>query len=210
MAPRRFAPRDRPGEGRLGSREGAVDERDGIVELDLEALLVDVFGNESAGDHRRLLASVVEVEACARRGSFFSFMATAASLETWLRAFLGTHGGVAGTVHERRGDALELSAAVNIPPPVVRATEIIPKGKGMAGLAWERNRSVATCNIKTDETGDVRPGAKAVDAQAALAIPVRGADGEVRAVVGIAFLGEREFPDAELQAFEQAAGALPL
>jgi hypothetical protein len=137
-------------------------------------------------------------------------MATAASLETWLRAFLGTHGGVAGTVHERRGDALELSAAVNIPPPVVRATEIIPKGKGMAGLAWERNRSVATCNIKTDETGDVRPGAKAVDAQAALAIPVRGADGEVRAVVGIAFLGEREFPDAELQAFEQAAGALPL
>jgi L-methionine (R)-S-oxide reductase len=98
---------------------------------------------------------------------------------------------------------------VNIPPPVVRATEIIPKGKGMAGLAWERNSAVATCNLKTDQSGDVRPGAKAVDAQAALAIPVRGADGEVRAVVGIAFLGEREFAEEELSAFERAAGALP-
>jgi hypothetical protein len=93
---------------------------------------------------------------------------------------------------------------------VVRATETIPKGKGMAGLAWERNRAVATCNLKTDETGDVRPGAKAVDAQAALAIPVRGADGEVRAVVGIAFLGERDFDEAALERFEQAARALPL
>ncbi|HEY3494923.1 MAG TPA: GAF domain-containing protein [Polyangiaceae bacterium] len=136
-------------------------------------------------------------------------MATPDGLESWLRAFLGAHGGIAGTVHERRGETLALSAAVNIPPPVVRATEIIPKGKGMAGLAWERNSAVATCNLKTDQSGDVRPGAKAVDAQAALAIPVRGADGEVRAVVGIAFLGEREFAAEELSAFERAAGALP-
>jgi L-methionine (R)-S-oxide reductase len=137
-------------------------------------------------------------------------MATDANLEGWLREFLGAHGGIAGTVHERHGETLSLTAAVNIPPPVVRATETIPKGKGMAGLAWERNAPVATCNLKTDQTGDVRPGAKAVDAQAALAIPVRGSDGEVRAVVGIAFLGEREFADTELRAFEQAAGALPL
>jgi hypothetical protein len=136
-------------------------------------------------------------------------MALSPALETWLKSFIGAHGAVAGTVHERDGETLHLRAAVNIPPPVVKVTEIIPKGKGMAGLAWERNRSVATCNIKTDATGDVRPGAKAVDAQAALAIPVRGADGEVRAVVGIAFLGERDFPDAELDQFEKLAAALP-
>jgi L-methionine (R)-S-oxide reductase len=136
-------------------------------------------------------------------------MALSPTLETWLRSFLGAHGAAAGTVHERDGDTLLLRAAVNIPPPVVRVTEMIPKGKGMAGLAWERNRSVATCNIKTDESGDVRPGAKAVDAQAALAIPVRGADGEVRAVVGIAFMGERDFPEAELAEFERLASALP-
>ena len=68
----------------------------------------------------------------------------------------------------------------------------------MAGLAWERNQPVATCNLKTDVSGDVRPGAKAVDAQAALAIPVRDEQGEVRAVVGIAFMGEREFSDEQL------------
>ena len=131
------------------------------------------------------------------------------ALETWLKGFLGEHGGVAGTVHEREGELLRMRAAVNIPPPVVRVTETIPKGKGMAGLAWERQKAVAVCNIKSDQSGDVRPGAKAVDAQAALAIPVRGADGEVRAVVGIAFLGEREFSDDELLHFETLAAAVP-
>src|SRR3954471_6323179 len=113
-------------------------------------------------------------------------MAQDAGLDGWLQGFLGAHGGIAGTVHERQGDLLVLRAAINIPPPVVRATETIARGKGMAGLAWERNRAVATCNLKTDATGDVRPGAKAVDAQGAVAIPVRDEAGEVRAVVGIA------------------------
>jgi L-methionine (R)-S-oxide reductase len=136
-------------------------------------------------------------------------MASDPALETWLKAFLDQHGGIAGTVHERAGDLLQMRAAVNIPPPVVKVTETIPKGKGMAGLAWERNKSVAVCNIKSDQSGDVRPGAKAVDAQAALAIPVRGRDGEVRAVVGIAFLGERDFSDAELADWEALAAAVP-
>ena len=136
-------------------------------------------------------------------------MAMDPALETWLRTFVQAHGGIAGTVHVRADEELLLRAAVNIPPPVIRATETIPKGKGMAGLAWERQRAVAVCNLKTDASGDVRPGAKAVDAQAALAIPVRDEAGDVRAVVGIAFLGERDFTDAELLDFESAALALP-
>jgi hypothetical protein len=107
------------------------------------------------------------------------------------------------------GDVLKMAAAVNIPPPVVRVTETIPRGKGMAGLAWERDEIVATCNLKTDKTGDVRPGAKAVDAQAALAIPVHNDSGGLRAVVGLAFLGERDFSPAELDSFRRAAAALP-
>jgi hypothetical protein len=129
--------------------------------------------------------------------------------ENWLKNFVAAEGGVAGTVHVLEDGVLKLDAALNIPPPVVRATERIPIGKGMAGLAWERNRSVATCNLKTDGTGDVRPGAKAVDAQAALAIPVRDAAGQVRAVVGVAFMGERNFSDDDLTRFEQRASALP-
>lgn len=130
-------------------------------------------------------------------------------LEAWLAAFLTRNGGVAGTVHLRDGEALVLSAAKNIPPKVVEITRTIPRGKGMAGLAWERDATVATCNLKSDTSGDVRPGAKAVDAQAALAIPVRGPDGALRAVVGIAFLGERDFSDDELLHFERLAADLP-
>jgi len=131
------------------------------------------------------------------------------ALEAWLREFLSAHGAIAGTVHLLDGGVLKIAAAVNIPPPVVRATEVIPRGKGMAGLAWERDQIVSTCNLKTDETGDVRPGAKAVDAQAALAIPVRDGAGGLRAVVGIAFRGERDFDESALKAFEAAASALP-
>jgi L-methionine (R)-S-oxide reductase len=129
--------------------------------------------------------------------------------EAWLKTFLSDHGGIAGSVHLLEGDLLKLSSSVNLPPPVVKVTQTIPKGKGMAGLAWERDEVVAVCNLKSDSSGDVRPGAKAVDAQAALAIPVHSPSGGLRAVVGIAFMGERNFSDQELQAFEAAAASLP-
>jgi len=129
------------------------------------------------------------------------------AVDAWLQAFLRDHGGIAGTVHELTGTELVMTSAVNIPPPVIQATQRIPRGKGMAGLAWERNRAVSVCNLATDDSGDVRPAAKAVNAQAAVAIPVR-AEGEVAAVVGIAFLGEREFDDAALARLEAAAATL--
>lgn len=129
--------------------------------------------------------------------------------EAWLKTFLTDHGGIAGTVHLLEGELLKLSSSVNIPPPVVKITETIPKGKGMAGLAWERDEVVSTCNLKSDNSGDVRPGAKAVDAQAAMAIPVRSASGDLRAVVGIAFMNEREFSAEELAVIEAAAASLP-
>lgn len=129
--------------------------------------------------------------------------------EAWLKTFLSDHGGVAGTVHVLQGDLLKLASSVNIPPPVVKVTETIPKGKGMAGLAWERDKVVATCDLQADNSGDVRPGAKAVNAQAALAIPVHAVGGGLRAVVGIAFMAEREFSEQELTAFAAAAASLP-
>lgn len=131
------------------------------------------------------------------------------TFDAWLQRFVSAHGGVAGTVHVRNGDALTLAAALNIPPPVIQKTQVIPRGKGMAGLAWERGRIVSTCDLTTDQTGDVQPGAKAVNAQAAAAIPVHDAAGDLRAVVGIAFLGERDFTAAELEGFARAAAALP-
>lgn len=132
-------------------------------------------------------------------------------LELWLREFIQRHGAVAGTVHRRvQEDELELAAAVNIPPPVIEKTRRIPRGKGMAGLALEREQPVSTCNLKTDSTGDVRPGAKAVDAQGAVALPVSDANGRIHAVVGLAFMDERELGDSDLERFGADAATVPL
>ncbi|MBX3156170.1 MAG: GAF domain-containing protein [Deltaproteobacteria bacterium] len=130
------------------------------------------------------------------------------SINQWLAALLGRHGAVAGTVHVVRGDMLWIAGAVNIPPKVQEVTARIPQGKGMAGIAWERDRPIQTCNLKDDASGNVRPGAKAVDGRAAVAIPVHAADGAVRAVVGLAWLDERELPDAEVAAIAADAASL--
>ena len=92
---------------------------------------------------------------------------------------------------------LTLAAAVNIPPPVMEIVRQVPRGKGMAGLAFEHDEPISTCNIKDDSTGRVRPGAKAVNAQAAVAFPVHDAQGAVRAVVGIAYAENRELKQSE-------------
>lgn len=135
-----------------------------------------------------------------------------AHLESWLESFIRNHGGIAGTVHVLSQDSdpvLSLAAAKNIPPPVVEVTRTIAKGKGMAGLAWERGHAVQTCNLQTDRTGDVRPGAKAVQAQAAVALPVNDEHGKLRAVVGIAFADERELGDEELTRLQADADSVP-
>lgn len=135
---------------------------------------------------------------------------TESPVEQWLTTYIRDHGAVAGTVHVLRGGILELAAAVNIPPKVVEITRTIPKGKGMAGLAWERNAPVSTCNLKSDTSGDVRPGAKAVDANAAVALPVHDGAGEIRGVVGIAFMGERDMDASELERLAQIAEQVPI
>lgn len=133
----------------------------------------------------------------------------APDLDAWLRDFVQRNGGVAGTVHVRGPEQLALAAAMNIPPKVREIVAHIPRGKGMAGLAWERDEPVHTCNLKTDTTGDVRPGARAVDANAAVAIPIHDAGGAFRGVVGIAFLGERDITESELDDLRRQAEALP-
>ncbi len=127
--------------------------------------------------------------------------------QEWLGAALAEAGGCSGTVHRLRDGVLRMTAAVAIPEPVQRVVAEIPHGKGMAGLAWERDQPVETCDLKTDETGDVRPGAKAVDAHAAVAIPVHDGGGGVRAVVGFAFHHEDPLDTRGLMAL---AERLPL
>ena len=132
--------------------------------------------------------------------------------QNWLQEFLVAQGGVAGTVHRHiqseQRTGLELVAAINIPPKVQEIVDWVPPGKGMAGQALVQGVPVQTCNLKDDSSGAVRPGAKAVDAEAAVALPVKTDAGRIEAVVGIAYNHQRSFAAEELSRLQQAASTL--
>ena len=127
---------------------------------------------------------------------------------TWLRDLLARHGAVAGTVHVVRGDHLTITGAVNIPPKVQEVTATIPLGKGMAGLARQHDKPIQTCNLQEDTSGAVKPGAKAVNARAAVALPIHASDGTVRAVIGLAWMDERVLDAPQLAAISSDAASL--
>jgi L-methionine (R)-S-oxide reductase len=129
--------------------------------------------------------------------------------QKWLESLIRELEGVAGTVHVQRDSDLYLTAAHNIPPQVVAVVAHVPHGKGMAGAAQTRKIPVQTCNLQTDSGGDIKPGAKAVNALAAIAAPVLDRDGEVRAVVGIAWDKEGEIGLAEELSLMKRIANLP-
>ena len=124
----------------------------------------------------------------------------------WLRGLLARHDAVAGTVHVVKGDVLVIAAAVNIPPKVQEITATIPLGKVMAGLAWQHDKPIQTCNLKDDNTGAVKPGAKAVDAKAAVALPIHDPSGTIRAIVGLAWKHDNELSSDLLAKISADAG----
>ncbi len=127
----------------------------------------------------------------------------------WLVEVCQRVGASAGTVHRRRDDVLHLTAAWRIPPPVIERTRVIPRGKGMAGLAWQRAAPVTTCDLKSDPTDDIQPGARAVAAGRAAALPVFDGTGGPIAVVGFAFRDRGELDRETLAALAREAHALP-
>lgn len=99
-----------------------------------------------------------------------------------------------GTVHVLGPDGvLHLQAAsAGIPEPVLAIVRAVPVGKGMAGLAVSRREPVSICNIQTDRSGDVRPGACATGMEGAIVVPMlRGV--EAIGALGIANRTERTF-----------------
>ena len=93
----------------------------------------------------------------------------------------------------RDDGALHLVAASSgLPPQIIEIIRTVPVGKGMAGLAAERRQPVTICNIQTDTSGDVRPGARATGMEGAIAVPMLDGD-RVAGVLGIANRTERTF-----------------
>jgi L-methionine (R)-S-oxide reductase len=103
-----------------------------------------------------------------------------------------------GTIHLLGDDgALHLKAAsAGIPQIVLDTVKVVPVGKGMAGLAVERKQPVNACNIQTDTSGNVRPGAKATGLQGSLVVPMLRGD-EAIGALGVANRRERIFTDDE-------------
>jgi len=113
-------------------------------------------------------------------------------------------GADSGTLHTRRGDLLELVASsAGIPEGVLEKIRRIPIGKGMAGLAAERAEPVSTCNLQTDTTGDVRPGARPTGLAGSICVPVFRGE-EVVGALGIGNRAEREFTPEEIELLLEA------
>jgi GAF domain-containing protein len=105
-----------------------------------------------------------------------------------------------GTIHllERDGLLHLAAASAGIPLVVLEKVRVIPVGKGMAGLAVERAAPVTACNLQTDASGDVRPGARATGLAGSIVVPIL-LDGAVRGALGVANVRERSFSPEETE-----------
>jgi GAF domain-containing protein len=116
-----------------------------------------------------------------------------ASVDQALSLIAQHFGADSGTVHFLAQDGqLHLAASSGLPPAMLPVIREIPVGKGMAGLAVQRRKPIDACNIQTDGSGDIRPGAKATGLEGAIVVPIfRGQT--VIGALGIANRHERVF-----------------
>jgi L-methionine (R)-S-oxide reductase len=114
-----------------------------------------------------------------------------------------------GTIHLLEGDGvLHLKAAsAGIPEPVLKAVELVPIGKGLAGLAVERKEPVSVCNLQTDSSGNARPGAKATGMEGAIVVPILKGKQAVGAL-GIANRAARTFTPEETAQLTEVGRAI--
>ncbi|MFT5106508.1 MAG: L-methionine (R)-S-oxide reductase [Pseudoalteromonas tetraodonis] len=111
---------------------------------------------------------------------------------------------VTGTVHLLGDDGmLDLLAQRGIPESILPMVSKIPVGKGMAGLAAERRKPVQVCNLQTDDSGDVRPGAKDTKMEGSVAAPMFDESGELIGTLGVAKPQAYDFTDDETALLEQ-------
>lgn len=114
-----------------------------------------------------------------------------------------------GTLHVIGPDGLLhlVRHAGAIPDKLLPVIQRIPIGKGMAGLAAEREEPVQICNLQTDSTGDARPGARATGMRGSICVPMKD-NGRLVGVLGVAVAREREFSAAEADWLSQAGKIL--
>ncbi|MCC5936634.1 MAG: GAF domain-containing protein [Lunatimonas sp.] len=127
----------------------------------------------------------------------------------WLQETLTCFDCTTGTIHilEEGTDLLKLKAQVGVPEFLLPKMSVVPVGKGMAGIAAERKEAVQVCNLQTDESGVVRPGAKDTKVEGAITVPLL-VDGALYGTLGIAKKEPYEFTEEEVANLLSIAGAM--
>jgi L-methionine (R)-S-oxide reductase len=129
-------------------------------------------------------------------------------MQTELEGILSRFGADTGTIHVVEDGILVLKAHAGVPPPVVRIVERVPIGKGMAGLAAERNEPVSSCNIQSDGSGDVKAGAKQSGVGGAIVVPIRDDLGRAVGALGIGVHREHTYSETEVALLLEEAARL--
>jgi L-methionine (R)-S-oxide reductase len=111
-----------------------------------------------------------------------------AALPRVLNLLLQSFDCTTGTIHllDAKSGMLHLAAYRGIPDVVLKKIGVIPVGKGMAGIAAERRAPVQVCNLQTDSSGVVRPGARDTRMEGSVAVPMLSSDGVLKGTLGIA------------------------
>jgi len=106
---------------------------------------------------------------------------------------------VTGTVHllDQNSGMLQLAAQRGIPEVVLDKIKVIPIGKGMAGIAAERREPVQVCNLQTDNSGVVRPGARDTRMEGSIAAPMLNTQSALKGTLGVAKPVAYDFTEQE-------------
>ena len=124
-----------------------------------------------------------------------------AQLQAVMDRLLSRFESAAGTIHllDEQTGLLKIAAARGMPDVVLAKIGSIPVGKGMAGVAAERREPVQVCNLQTDTSGVVRPGALDTKMVGSVAAPMIGTDGRLRGTLGVAKTVPYEFSQSECE-----------
>jgi len=129
-----------------------------------------------------------------------------ARVEALLRVLLTALNSETVTVHRLSASdqTLRLVGQIGLPPMLLDVVKTIPVGKGIAGETVVRNGPVTICNLQTDSSAVVRPGAKQTGVGGALSVPIRNA-GAIVGTLGIGTKRQHEYTPEEIADLEAVA-----
>ena len=115
-----------------------------------------------------------------------------------LDACIAALSGSTGTLHrlDPADGMLKLLAQRGIPPQLMPVVQVIPVGKGIAGVAAERREPVELCNLQKDLGGVAKEGARQTNVQGSLAVPCLHGD-ELRGTLGVGMMTPHNFSEDE-------------